>query len=480
MCRPPSDRPPHLLVLAVAALASAVASAGGSMLCGTAGDDLVAARVGLAREWVVQLPFDSAGWRLEHVTVGDRLVVGCSGDGGVHAVQATPVSGQPRPGSLLWSHRVGRPGGLGQAAGIGPSLVTVAHDLDIHAFDATTGVHRWTCQLGHASSAAATPAGDNVYCPMTDDGLLRLPAGLTGTVNGEDAKGKELDTATPIEQPPVPYAPRTPDLVGAVWINDQGRLIAEVPTERGAWETWSFDTRMPGETEAVPAGPPAVRGDVVYVATRSGRLEAVRRSTSTRGDFVPAWLQSVFLPGIPESGPVVAGDRVIVSLGDEGLVAYDARPYEMAGAGAPADGANADEAGEAQPRQGPGAADVRGGDLLWRSPCGVGGRFVAVVGDRVWFVDRVNRLASVDVATGEPREWMPLGDFTLPVVNPRGDRLVLASPDGLVVSLAPRRTVAVLPVPPASGDAVPEATEGDDGAGAGGEPAPAADETSAT
>lgn len=438
----------HVLALAVWVGAPAVGLAGGSLLCGTAGDDLVAARAGLVREWVVQLPFDSAGWRLEHVTVGERLVVGCTGDGGVHAIQAASVSGAPRPGSLLWSNRVGRPGGAGQAAGLGPALVTVAHDLDVHAFEASSGARRWTCQLGHASSAAAVPAGADVYCPMSDDGLMRLPATLAGLVPAADAGGQELDTGMPIEQPAVAYAPRSPDLVGAVWINNEGRLIAELPTQRGGWEVWSFDTRIPGETEAVPAGPPAVRGDMVYVATRSGRLEAVRPSASTRGDFEPAWLQSVFLPGIPESGPVVAGDTVIVSLGDEGLVAYDARPH----AAPHDDEPRGDAAAGAKPD--PVSAQARrGGDLLWRTPCGIGGRFVAVVGDRVWFVDRVNRLASVDLATGEPRECMPLGDFTLPVINPRGDRLVLASPDGLVVSLAPRRTAAALPAPADPADA---------------------------
>jgi hypothetical protein len=46
-----------------------------------------------------------------------------------------------------------------------------------------------------------------------------------------------------------------------------------------------------------------------------------------------------------------------------------------------------------------------------------------------------------------PSEWMCLGSFTLPVANTVNDRLILASADGLVVSLAPRRTVSALPPP---------------------------------
>jgi len=48
-----------------------------------------------------------------------------------------------------------------------------------------------------------------------------------------------------------------------------------------------------------------------------------------------------------------------------------------------------------------------------------------------------------------PGPQMCLGSFTLPVANTVDERLILASPDGLVVSLAPRRTVsAVPPAPP--------------------------------
>ncbi|MFM7183393.1 MAG: PQQ-binding-like beta-propeller repeat protein [Planctomycetota bacterium] len=442
-------------------LAAGRARAGGGLLCGSAGDEFVAARAGLRREWVIQIPFDSAGRQLESVTAGDDVVVACSSDGGVHAVQvAASAAGQPRPGSLLWSKRVGRPGGLGQSAGVGTSLVTVARDLDVHAFDAQTGVLRWTCPLGHASAAAAVPAGDNVYCPMSDDGLVRLPAGLHGVVPLADANGQELDTGSPIEQPPVPFAVGDPPRVGAVWINDEGRVIAEVPNLRAGWNVRSFDTRLPGETAAEPAGPPAVRGDTIYVATRSGRLEALRPSPSSGGDLERAWMQPVFLPGVPESGPVVAGDRVIVSLGDEGIVAYSAMPDDLASrlaqqrqdaqAGDDA-AANEDATAEAPP-----LAPRTG--LLWRTPCGVVGRMVAVVGERVWFVDAVGRLASVDLATGEPRECLPLGGFTLPVKNQGGDRLVLASPDGLLVSLAPRRTVTAVPDAAAPGAADPAAT----------------------
>ena len=48
-------------------IASEAGIAVADCLCGTAADELTAERVGLEREWVIQLPFDAAGWRVTHV-----------------------------------------------------------------------------------------------------------------------------------------------------------------------------------------------------------------------------------------------------------------------------------------------------------------------------------------------------------------------------------------------------------------------------
>jgi hypothetical protein len=79
-----------------AVLTAAHAVAGGSLLCGTAGDELVAGRAGLVREWVVQVPFDSAGYRVENVSIGDGLVVATSGqhaEGDVERFRALGFAG---------------------------------------------------------------------------------------------------------------------------------------------------------------------------------------------------------------------------------------------------------------------------------------------------------------------------------------------------------------------------------------------------
>ena len=78
--------------------------------------------------------------------------------------------------------------------------------------------------------------------------------------------------------------------------------------------------------------------------------------------------------------------------------------------------------------------------MLWRTD--VAGHILAISGDRVWIIDRTGRLAGIDLASGERRERICLGGFSVPVVNVATDRLILASPDGLLVSLAPRRPAA--------------------------------------
>ena len=86
------------------------------------------------------------------------------------------------------------------------------------------------------------------------------------------------------------------------------------------------------------------------------------------------------------------------------------------------------------------------GDLLWKSPHS--GRPLAIIDGRVWCLDTTGFLSARDLASGRRVARLCLGCFTVPVIDPLGERLVLASPEGVVVSLAGRRTVvARLPVP---------------------------------
>lgn len=429
MHRPASLRSRAALVAALATLALARPTAADTLLCGTAGDELVAARAGLEREWVVQIPFDSAGWQLEHVTIGDDLVVACSGDGGVHAVQAGTSAGGPRAGSVLWSQRLGRPSGPVQPAGIGPQIVTVARDIDLYGLDSRDGSQRWHRPLARPPSGGAEPAGDWVFVPLSAGGMMRFPVNPFAQPKAANAKGAgrpegqrqarpvattaaktasdplrplSLDAGGRVESTPVAYQG------GVLWCTTAGRLVAVFPVDDD-WRRIEFDLG------SACSGAPVVGGASIVVATEAGDLARIvaARGDETR-DFDAAW--HVVLDSPPEGGPLVSGETVVVSLGDEGIAAFA----------------------------------VATGDRLWTS-C-TAGRLVATTGNRVWCVDRVGRLASLDIATGMPAEWMCLGSFSLPLVNTVSEKLLLASPDGLIVCLAPRRTTSALPAPPPGGE----------------------------
>jgi outer membrane protein assembly factor BamB len=411
---------------------------GQSCLCGTAADDLVAARLGLEREWVVQVPFDSAAWRLEHVVVGDSLVVAQAGDGSVAAISTASAAGAPRRGTVAWSYSLGRGTAPIEAAGIGPEIVTIARGRDLLALDAVTGATRWERPLRTVASGSAVPSAGWVYAPLDAGGIQRFPEDpLASAVPAEEPAG-EGKPAAPPEEPatgprpgealaPIEISsdgevdfPPLPFRGGIVWCNTAGQLAAIVRTT-DASERLDFDLGSPA------AGPPVVSGGDIFVATKAGDVARITRSP--RGLTANSGVVTVkdkdgketkqpytgwhhVIEEVPDGGPLVGGDTVVVSLGPAGVAAFAAAT----------------------------------GDLLWQEPAM--GRPVAITGDQVWCVEATGFLVARDLATGARLGRLCLGCFTIPIVNTTSERLVLASPGGLVVSLAPRRTVAAEPPVP--------------------------------
>lgn len=425
-------------------------------VCGTAADEFLAAEVGLVREWIVQVPFDSAAWRLEHVVVGRDLVVAQSRDGGVAAIQSVAVEGAPRPGSVLWHTRIGTPGGLLQPAGIGPETVAIARDLDVYALDRTSGRVAWREQIGITADAPPAILGDWVYVPMSGQ-IMRIPVNPLRTPSAPSAadqkakdeaggRGTRRDrTAGKLAPEPLVRKsissgghvdrPVNGDENAIIWTTTDGQIVALERVATG-WNRSEF------ALGAAPVGAPAIRGRSGFAAIGK---DASTPPTLARIDLLKTGgqrLRAVWwspLPDRPDQGPFVAADTVVVSLGPSGLAAYSA------------------ETGE--PR--------------WRS-CVVG-TIVAVNGERAWVIDDVGRLSGIDLATGVAREWLPLGCLTVPVINTASDRLVLASPTGLVVSLAPVRPAAA--PAPAAAEPAPPAPDATDPADPAAEPAAADPDT---
>ena len=439
------------LLLASASLASAIHAE--PVVCGSVADEFTARAAGLERQWILQIPSGVGSWRLEQVTVGDGLVVAQTGDGGVHAIQAAREEGGLPPGTLLWSQQLGAGGGATGAAGIGPQVVTVAHDLAISAIDRRTGTVAWDTQLGQLPGAAAVPSGDWVYAAVPNEGVLRLPMNPRRSATSPTAAGATKQTARSGKKAVTPASftesldPKTinaggetafapvPLADGIAWSTTDGTFVALERTKQG----WLRHELPLGDPLAAQ---PVARGRTLYATT--GPFGAAWPATLTRIELADplakdkprpglaiAW--RVALPDHPEGSPIVAGDTIVVSLGPSGIAALSATT----------------------------------GELLWQTE--LVGRLVAGGGDRVWCVDETGRLSGLDLASGIRRARLCLAGLSLPVVNTASDALVLAAPGGVVLSFAPVATptpaeqprpgatpASVLPAP-GRGDGDPDA-----------------------
>jgi hypothetical protein len=437
-----------VVLLKCACLASAARAE--PVVCGSVADEFTARAAGLERQWIRQIPSGVGSWRLERVTVGDGLVVAQTGDGGVHAIQAAREEGGLPPGTLLWSQQLGAGGGPAAAAGIGPQVVTVAHDLAISAIERRTGAIAWEQQLGQLPGAAAVPAGDWVYASVPNEGVLRLPVNPwrsattpTPTPATKPAAGRgkpavapavlteSLDPKTINAGGATAFAP-VPLADGIAWSTTDGTLIALERTKQG----WMRHELPLGQALAAQ---PVARGRTLFVTT--GPVGAPWPATLTRIELADplakdkprpglaiAW--RVALPDHPEGSPIIAGDAVVVGLGPSGIAGFSATT----------------------------------GDLLWQTA--FVGRLVAAGGDRVWCVDETGRLSGLDLASGIRRARLCLAGLSLPVVNTSSDAVVLAAPGGVVISFAPVAQPAPADTPQRGGE--PASVLPGPGRGAGG------------
>ncbi len=404
------------LCVALATVVGPAAAQGQSCLCGTPADELVAARSGLDREWMVQVPFDSAAWRLEHVVVGDRLVVAQSGNGTVAAIRTDTRPGGPRRGAVAWAQQIGGTGPI-EAAGISASTVVVARGRGITAFDADTGRMTWTRSLLGIASAGALAADGKVYAPIDGGSVEQLSEAKWITVPIDGESDGMVDGATvrssveskgEVDFKPVAFGN------GVLFCSARGLIVALV-SDGELSKRLEFDLGGPA------SGAPVVHDGDVFVATRAGDLARIATSpaglTANAGVVKNAQGQEVrysgwhiVLEGVPEGRPLISGDTVVISLGPWGLAAFD----------------------------------TANGERRWQVPRG--GQPLAITDTRVWCLDDTGFLVARDLASGGRREQLCMGDFTLPVVNTVSQRLVLASPKGLVVSLVSRRTTTAVPV----------------------------------
>jgi outer membrane protein assembly factor BamB len=413
----------HAAAWAVVLLGLAAGRAPAGCLQGTLADELTADRLGLERDWLVQVPFDSSGYGVSHVVVGDDLVIVQTGDGGVHAISATDGSaGEPCRGAVLWSAHVATGGQPVPPAGIGRDLVAVTGGRGIVGLERRTGAVRWEHRLQGSPIGGTLVLGDWVYQPEGASSIVRLPANPLGKpasvvaaqvaakAKREKAKGKTQtartkrgDDTAASREPLSLKAGGIIDLApqafedGLAWVTRDGLLVA-LEEDQSGWQRAEFDL------VSTPAGPLAIADKAIFAATTAADLARIDSSVIGGGGLRLGW--HVRLDNTPDDGPFLVGDVVVVSLGEAGMRGFSAAA----------------------------------GDLVWET-C-VPGTIVAGCAGRIWFLDRAGRLASLDAATGAPRDLVCLGGFSVAAPSRVADRLILASPDGVLVALSPRGTAA--------------------------------------
>jgi hypothetical protein len=105
---------------------------------------------------------------------------------------------------------------------------------------------------------------------------------------------------------------------------------------------------------------------------------------------------------MPRPQIMLKNETLLVSLGEEGIAAHNAH----------------------------------NGERLWKTS--LQGRFLACIGGHLWCYDIMNRITAIRLIDGEQDAWLCPGPFTIPVTNRSSERIILASPRGLLASLRPR------------------------------------------
>jgi hypothetical protein len=268
----------------------------------------------------------------------------------------------------------------------------VAGDMGIHGLGKADGLTVFSERTPGVAEASPIEAGSSVYVPAAGGTIEQIQ---TDRFTDPSAR-RRLSSQGSLLTAPIDFGK---DAIG--WITTDGALVV-LQLFGESWKRNAVQLPSPA------AGRPVVNGDDVYVATTVGDVVRLRLRRTQPLGLEPVWRMPV--PGRPEGGMILDGDKLFVSLGIDGVVALDARGGDV-------------------------AWRAQGGALRFRDGMGV----VAAGAGRVWCIDAVGRLSLLDAATGNRIGCVPLDGFTLPVVAPSADRLLLARPDGRLTSLSPQK-----------------------------------------
>ena len=289
-------------------------------------------------------------------------------------------------GTKKWSTRLGRERQLGVAVSSSETLALVVVGRTAYALDKDTGQQAWELPL--ASSPTAPPAIDDtrLYVGTADGGVYaydlekirefysegKLPQFVQGTLLWRYSSGASI------------VGPPVRDGIAVLFANVDGTLFALEAEEREM--LWQF------ETDRGASAPVVAADGTAYVASEDRNLYAVDVTNGLdRWEFVSRSPIDV--------KPALVNDSLFVTPAQAGVSRVDRAT--------------------GRPR--------------WRSDRTTG--FLAVAGGRVYASDSAQNVVALDYETGRPLGAALLTDYTVRTGNDRTDRVIVATPSGVVLCL---------------------------------------------
>ncbi len=227
---------------------------------------------------------------------------------------STPTAADPTP---LWRADAPHPDEQTELSlGSDYVLLTTYTLQTVTALDLNDGSTRWSLDFSERPGDSEDSGFSS--SPIITDGRIFLPTRGFGFVAIDSASGdivwERTAEAGSVWETPIPL---TNDTVVTAYQN----VVSVLDVDRGdvVWETTAFDDYNPNSNYAVDL---AVAGDQVLLTTSSGRLYAF-----DPGSGEPLWNRNL---GEVDDMEFLAGtDAIIVRIGGERLVRYDANGNEM-------------------------------------------------------------------------------------------------------------------------------------------------------
>ncbi len=339
-------------------------------------------RFGLKMAWWNRATMDSNRETVRHLTADEQIVYVQSTAGLVTAIDM-------ETGRKLWSIQLGRKDAPSYAITSNDELALVLTGLDLYAINKWTGDLSWRLRMPAQPSTSPVMDEEQVFVGMLDGAVFafrlktirelfdenRLPKWSYQTVNWR------YKTAKTVHTPPIPYQ-------GIVNFASEDMSLYSVTKEEKSLK-FQLETDAP-----VSAGMTQSDG-YLFLASQDFNVYAI--------NLINGKIRWQFVTGVPIlEAPCAVGNNLYVAPRRAGL-------YQL--------------------------STVSGRQRWWKSNLT---NFVAESLNYTFATNQRGDLEILDKVTGGTRGILPLRNYTKRIPNERTDRVIMATPSGLVIMLHER------------------------------------------